>query len=79
MGAEQAAAGKTLGMSADQTLDFIKGRNDRLREAQRAQADLVNYRTRASQELEETRRNLKITIFFGPLLSAIASDFQSPC
>ena len=37
LGAEQAAAGKTLGMTADQTLDFIKGRNDRLREAQRAQ------------------------------------------
>ena len=37
LGAEQAAAGKTLGLTADQTLDFIKGRNDRLREAQRAQ------------------------------------------
>ena len=31
--------------------------------AQRAQADLVNYRSRAAQELEETRRTTKFGIF----------------
>ena len=37
IGAEQAAAGRTLGLTDNQTLDLIKGRNERLRQAQRQQ------------------------------------------
>ena len=43
--------------------EAIKDRDNYKSIAQRAQADLVNYRTRAAQELEETRRNLKMSIF----------------
>ena len=43
--------------------EAIKDRDNYKSIAQRAQADLVNYRTRAAQELEETRRNLKTSIF----------------
>ena len=43
--------------------EVIKDRDNYKSIAQRAQADLVNYRTRAAQELEETRRNLKMSIF----------------
>ena len=49
--------------SVDPLEEALKDRDNYKSIAQRAQADLVNYRTRASQELEETRRNLKITIF----------------
>ena len=49
--------------SVDPLEEALKDRDHYKSIAQRAQADLVNYRTRASQELEETRRNLKISIF----------------
>ena len=49
--------------SVDPLEEALKDRDNYKSIAQRAQADLVNYRTRASQELEETRRNLKISIF----------------
>ena len=38
--------------------------------AQRAQADLINYRSRAAQELEETRRTIKFGIL-GRFLSVV--------
>ena len=44
--------------SVDPLEEALKDRDNYKSIAQRAQADLVNYRTRASQELEETRRNL---------------------
>jgi len=37
IGAEQAAAGRTLGLTDNQTIDLVKGRNERLRQAQRQQ------------------------------------------
>lgn len=42
--------------------------------AQRSQADLVNYRRRASEEIDETRRNAKSQIIFK--LLTVADDFN---
>ena len=42
--------------------------------AQRSQADLVNYRRRASEEIDETRRNAKSQIIFK--LLSVADNFN---